>query len=255
MQKTKHISWLLTILICFTFTFTSFIFSNPALAASPVTLHSAQVTEDMNTMTYTFKGFIELDNLAWEKNVAVVYKGYSGEWQTLKASYYCPSRDNKEIWSFTVTEPRPTYYRATFTVEFAIKYEVNGTVYWDNNNSSNYILGGGYEPLRPFILGSATVLFNNYNIYSNSIEGYVAVKQLPGTKKEVIVRYTTDNWASYKDIPATFAHLMRGTTDQEAWRFDLPAGSNVKFAIAYKVDANTYWDNNFGKDYSITVTK
>jgi hypothetical protein len=71
--------------------------------------------------------------------------------------------------------------------------------------------------------------------------------------KVVGIRYTTDNWKTYKDYNGYWtSYNSAANTDT----FDIfsestiQPGKTVKYAIYYKVSGKTYWDNNNGLNYT-----
>ncbi len=70
--------------------------------------------------------------------------------------------------------------------------------------------------------------------------------------KVVGIRYTKNNWSSFTDANGFWTfHNQYSNIDV----FDILSDSNiqpgtaVKYAIYYKVNGATYWDNNNGKNY------
>ena len=77
-----------------------------------------------------------------------------------------------------------------------------------------------------------------------------------GFTKEVTVRFTLDNWKSYRDIWADYlSSSMDGKTDKFWFRITVPADSPVdiemKFAIRYCIGGQEFWDNNLDRNYKI----
>lgn len=78
-------------------------------------------------------------------------------------------------------------------------------------------------------------------------------------QKEVIVRVTWDDWKSQQDTictyaraygPATCAHVV---FDTFSFKITLPPSSKrLEFCICYRSSENEYWDNNDGKNYTIS---
>ena len=74
--------------------------------------------------------------------------------------------------------------------------------------------------------------------------------------KEVTVRFTLDDWRSYRDIWADyFSSSMDGKTDKFWFRIavpvDSPVDQEIKFAIRYCIGGREFWDNNLNRNYKI----
>ena len=87
------------------------------------------------------------------------------------------------------------------------------------------------------------------------VTGSIRVNNI-GFTKEVTVRFTLDNWKSYRDIWADyFSSSMDGKTDKFWFRIAVPVDSPVdlemKFAIRYCIGGQEFWDNNLDRDYKI----
>lgn len=200
-------------------------------------------------------GYVEVSNIAYNKNVTIHYTFNGTTWDDISAEYYKPTLGNKEAWYFhfghfsNIGEPGPG---TTFT--FAIKYEVNGQTYWDNNNGQNYEINiGFYSTANTYTIGNCGLKVLSYGAASeyNTLYGGIVLKNL-AYNKVVKVRYTTDNWATYKEISATYdSGLAYG---QEFWTFrdeSLPDDwETLDFAVYYTVNGTTYWDNNFEANYT-----
>ena len=98
----------------------------------------------------------------------------------------------------------------------------------------------------------------------------VLLKNL-GYAKEVKVHYSYDNWTNVHVANAMFqANRFLGYSNVtypnangvEYWSFytnsaeaQNSTASEVQFAVSYKVNGVTYWDNNFGQNYRVTITR
>lgn len=198
-------------------------------------------------------GFIEVENIAYNKSVTIHYSFDEITWKDASASYYKQTLNNNEAWEFSVDD---TNYTGS-TCTFAIKYEVGGQTYWDNNNGQNYkvsISGGTLG--EDYAIGNAglKVAYSSYRplVYQGVFSGSIIVKNL-AYQKSVKVRYTTDNWSSYTEASASYGRSL--SNGLEVWAFstsNIPADwSTLKYAVSYTVNGVTYWDNNFGENYTI----
>lgn len=90
------------------------------------------------------------------------------------------------------------------------------------------------------------------------ISGTVRVRNV-AFEKQVAVRYTYSGWRSAHEALARWRGPAgaEGTEDIFAFGFPVPPfllelGSHVLFALRYRVAGAEYWDNNYGRDYSLT---
>jgi hypothetical protein len=108
--------------------------------AAPVTLVDATLTPtDLDPGSYCpscydFAGTVEVENLAYDKDVEIWFTANGYSWD---AVYDGPTTATHEQWSFEL-ELGYVYPRR---VQFAVRYEVGGTVYWDNNAGIDYVVG------------------------------------------------------------------------------------------------------------------
>ncbi|MDR0914503.1 MAG: CBM21 domain-containing protein [Oscillospiraceae bacterium] len=197
------------------------------------------------------KGYIEVENLAYDKEVIVHYTTGGGVWQEAEASYFAPTWGNKEAWYFE-TASYSRYYQASYYCEFAIEYKVNGYSYWDNNGGNNYQISFPMGPpvyLANFTFGATKVVNALNNTYLGGRPSSVTiVLENVAYNKIVKVRYTTDDWATYSEVDATFQEGSQ-SYNNEIWYASLAGTGATEYAISYTVNGVTYWDNNFGQNY------
>ncbi|USB32658.1 carbohydrate-binding protein [Paenibacillus sp. YPG26] len=203
-----------------------------------------------------FSGNVEVSNLNYQKNVTIHYTPGDGKWYDTSASYVGPTDASHEKWGFSVNtsdlnQTNPQISTAQ-EIKFAIKYEAGGQTYWDNNNGQNYSITR--FNLSSTILGKPNVLLASSSIYDNTFTGNVFVKNIAYNKTVKIV-YTTDNWATTKEGYATYSRPANTEETVQDWQFSFNnIGSNVsqiKYAISYTVNGQTYWDNNYGQNYTV----
>lgn len=79
---------------------------------------------------------VAVENIAYRKKIKLIFSNDGGNsWQTIDGSYTRPLKNNYEMWTIVVLSLDPLE-----DLRFAIKYEVNGASYWDNNNYKDYHL-------------------------------------------------------------------------------------------------------------------
>lgn len=82
-----------------------------------------------------FFGNVLVKNLAYDKNVTVFFSVNGAEWLTAPAIFDKMVSEEFERWKWeiNVTDNLPVVF-----IEYAVRYEVNGETYWDNNYLLNY---------------------------------------------------------------------------------------------------------------------
>ncbi|XP_050089212.1 uncharacterized protein LOC126573274 isoform X2 [Anopheles aquasalis] len=90
------------------------------------------------------------------------------------------------------------------------------------------------------------------------IVGTVKVKNL-SFHKEVILRSSCDNWKTHEDTFCTYSVVGNGAAsaylifDTFSFKLTLPPKSRrIEFCACFKCDGVEYWDNNDGRNYSLT---
>lgn len=92
-----------------------------------------------------------------------------------------------------------------------------------------------------------------------NITGQINVKNL-AFSKQILLRYSLDNWASSHEVAATFSHRIFGVNDVDAFNFvimvpnSLKSGESCEFCVRYSVDSQVFWDNNQGANYKLSYT-
>lgn len=221
-------------------------------SSQPVKLMDATVWRDWEVGYHTFTGDIEVENIAYNKQVSVVYslKG-TNVWYEAPAHYVSHSEGNYEVWRFGITFEDDIWAKG---IQFAIKYTVNGTTYWDNNGGAGVDYRNcGSNPCTVF--PQSSLKHEKFSFSMESLSGRVIVKNIDPTK-EVKVVYTTDDWATVKVKDAHFSGFVpdsNNALEYWNWYIDTPSGEDgifkVKWAYMYSVNGFTYWDRNLGSNY------
>lgn len=185
--------------------------------------------------------YVQINSNAAHKEVWLHYCLNGSDWTDKQGGYVTTLPDGSEIWKVTV--------EGAYGILYTIKFIGDGQVYWANNNGNNFT---GDD-----ILGTANIKVGRISTYDTLdktiINFSVTVKNL-GFAKNVGIRYTDDNWASYKQVKLEYDHSISGTNN-EVWTGSTEIDANkknaFKFCGYYEVNGNTYWANNFGENYDI----
>lgn len=101
-----------------------------------------------------------------------------------------------------------------------------------------------------------SVCLENCSLQERSLTGTIKVRNI-GFEKSVQLRATFDSWASFTDIQCTFMNNVYSCQDTDTFAFVLelptciPPQNRVEFCIYFKVQDQTFWDNNDGRNYGL----
>ncbi|KAJ3390483.1 hypothetical protein HDU92_000416 [Lobulomyces angularis] len=158
--------------------------------------------------------------------------------------------------------------------------EINPIQTFNKNDSPKELLGWKVKENSfnlPLPATSDIVKLSNIRLNKGIVTGYVLVKNL-AFQKEILVRYTTNNWKTYHDTKANFNLVSYNNFDSFtfAWNLDqIFSKENVTglkenkkigqkkyledptliFCIKYTANSvDEYWDNNCGSNYCLKFT-
>ena len=195
---------------------------------------------------------VRVKNIGYDKNVYLSYNAGGAGWQEVQLSF-SSHHGNYDLFTYNTS-----FSNWTGSVDFAVRYEVNGESYWNNNDGQNYQIGAGDD----FIIDEEVTLnrmdANGYRCagwmgctHATHLTGQIYVENLY-YDKTVGVRCSSDgeNW---NDINATYtgpvgSHVERWSFD--SWDYAYAPGSDYP-VYTCAVFFDDYWDNNFMQDYAI----
>ncbi|MCT4686521.1 carbohydrate-binding protein [Vallitalea sp.] len=251
----KSVKLLMSISLCMVMVLGLFSINIRATEDKKVALYYAKIKEirDHGVIKgWTTTGKIAVRDLGDSKNVVVHYTNNGGKtWSDISASYLKTSSDGYDIYIFeTPMYPWNGYYYYKYNSSFAIKVENDGQIFWDNNNGENYSLNiSSTNCSQDYKLNKSKLLLKSNYKNESGFHGTVIINDF-NSNKILTVRYTTDNWKTYKDVKAYKNSCYQPYTDMELWTFDIIENAETyEFAIKCEINGQTYWDNNFGDNY------
>ncbi|GKX29357.1 glycogen-binding regulatory subunit of S/T protein phosphatase I [Vallitalea longa] len=255
MLKDKKLN-IATLLICFILTINILNITTYAQSDTEnIQLYSSRLHMDYGNRGYingySSAGYIYIKNLDYDKKVTVHFKYNDTDWKDVPASYYKTLPNGYEIWKFETPYTNKVKYQycGDNYCKFAIKYEVNGNTYWDNNNGRDYYLSQSKHSIE---LSKCKI--GESQFYKNSRQLWFYIKDM-GNNKNIKLRVTNDNWATYKDYDCNYVTSYPNGVEEwyiNLWKNDIdttPSPSS-QYVLYYTVNGMTYWDNNFGENYS-----
>jgi protein phosphatase 1 regulatory subunit 3A/B/C/D/E len=99
------------------------------------------------------------------------------------------------------------------------------------------------------------VCLENIAFSGFAVTGTVLVQNICFAK-DVTVRYSMDNWKTFKDVWADYVNQLEGgKMDRFQFRIyllhNIDAGSSFEFAVRFRAGQAKYWDNNEDRNYRV----
>ncbi len=217
--------------------------------------------------------YVEVDSIPFSKSVIVHHKMSDGTWANFPLKKIRATNTQSEIWGWELnygvgTPDAARFANVGFSDEFAVRYAVNGQVYWDNNNGINYSISNPLVTDGMFMQAGLNVSADTYHstftasTTNNNLRIFADIRNM-SFNKEVSLVYSTNNWKTVKYANFTYANtygfggsnysINPTSKEFEKWSVmvTLPlSATSVKYAIRYKVNGVEYWDNNYNKNYT-----
>ena len=205
-------------------------------STKPVEFYSSY-NNSFDIFTY-FTTYIKVNTVGSNQHVYIHAKIQDSDtWKDIQGQYLKTLDDGSQIWKVTTDFTKPN-------LEYSIKYEVDGQTYWESNNNSYFTINNK--------IGSANIAVNpGFLEDPSSYPITVSLKNL-AYNKIVKVRYTEDNWITYSE--KSLNYVSTNSDDSETWSTTLSVNPDIErnfhYAVSYEVNGQTYWDNNFGRNYN-----
>lgn len=203
-----------------------------------------------------------VQNLAYKKQVDVVWTGEDGTRHSLKAKYVGSANHNCEIWHAHAIFPLTADDSLPGDIQFVLHCRQAGRDHWHPSDQSGCTMNAD-SGIR---IGDRFPLVNvDYQPLLHAGQQFlpvtIAVRQSPQPER-VSIRWTTDRWRTFTDTPAFLRrkhwHHTIGSAARNpnrygsgVWISQLHLGDayQVEYALSCETKDRQYWDNNFGKNY------
>lgn len=207
--------------------------------------------------------FLALDNIAYDKQIDIIWAGEDNNWHVLPAHYHSMLGHNKEYWSASITLSLTEKKSIPGNIQFKIRYRVLEQEFIVDNHGHNYTS----EADSGIKLTNAQPLQNV--AFANRLDGgqktitlTVAVDQFFNAHK-VFIHWTTNDWKTSSktqcEIHRTYWNkaFNSNARNPNQYATQLWTGKihhtelyNLKYVISCENDQQTVWDNNEGHNYS-----
>lgn len=244
--------------------------SNYAFVAdgtSPSEIQLMEIGTGVGGGCYGLCGWLDLDvrvaDLGPDKQVGLVYTTDGSQWDYLPLQHLEDLGNDDERWGY-----HNNFSHRDYAMRFALRYEVNGQIFWDNHGNQDYFVGDvpPYWGREVAQLETETYWRTVGSAGSHAVgEAHLALDiavREGGQDVTVGIVWTKDGWSSAEWGAATYdASLLDGFA---TYALDIAVGTGLKgpavdttfdvfYAVFYEVDGVTYWDNNDGQDYHVYI--
>lgn len=208
---------------------------------------------------------IQVKNTQYYKEVYVHHSTLDNSWIDIPAHYERQGNGTYELWHVDFSQ---FINYGPYGNQFVLKYIVGGQTYWDNNNGANYtLIESSPSGPGPILGNNINVLLRNVeleeHLYYDFLKAEIDVRNI-AYEKNVTLTYTTNNWLTSKTINASYASgtpvwntyiYWPNEYNIERWVIpgELIGKMSLQFYISYTVNGITYYDNNYGANYSVSA--
>ncbi|GAD02164.1 carbohydrate-binding protein [Agarivorans albus] len=225
------------------------VFSFAAQAAEEVRLKHAHFTPyfENGFDSAELEGAIEVKNIGPNKQVWLHYQSSNGEWLDHPAFYVGASHSGYENFAFRL--PLAGSVAAT---QFAIKYQVNGQTYWDNNQQQNYQFN---DYLQTNLSHQAIALDDAYR--ASSLISVTARAKSRSEQDKVTMVYSDNNWKTSYRRALSLSHIVadeHGLSGVWNGQQYIEYYRHLEFYLEYNDGQNIHIDNYYGKNYRLFDT-
>jgi hypothetical protein len=173
-------------------------------------------------------------------------------------------RAGDRLWTFALPSQAAAcpHYCYSVVYQFAVAAWADGVESWDNlaGYGTDYRLSADAGGSMPVFRAPVAVLDQPVRLSwarwdGATLSGQVLVRNLDFDKRLTVV-YSADGWATVGEAEASYER-QASSSELEYWRFQIapsPAGSTVRFALRYEVGGQTWWDNDWERDWALTAT-
>ncbi len=209
--------------------------------------------------------FMQVENLNPDKTIDVIWAGEDGVWHTLPATWHSNLNANKEYWRAETTISFAADKSLPGNIKFALRYQTQGSEYWDNNHDLNY---SSQADSGIKVISTQPVLNIGFDTKLIDKQKFVLITAAVNQSvqaKAVTIHWTTDNWTHTHQTPC---HFKRNYWDEtsgsnarnpnqygtQIWKVLLNIDNAFKFQYTISCESSdqVFWDNNQGNNFSLS---
>ncbi|MCA9260605.1 MAG: hypothetical protein KDA61_15440, partial [Planctomycetales bacterium] len=205
---------------------------------------------------------VRVENLSYQKNVEIHWRGEDGDWHADVAHYRCTLPDGGELWYCCVRRTLTADQSLPGNVRFNVCYRCAGQSYWDDNRGETYRIEAD-AGVVVYSEAPVTNLFPDPVLHGGKVSLSVntAIRS-DLNARNVRIHWSTDKWATTHVTRcynrANHWDLSRGSVARnpnrhglEIWTGSLPIqhAYRLEYSIECETDRGTIWENCGGANY------
>ncbi|MCO6042529.1 endonuclease/exonuclease/phosphatase family protein [Aeoliella sp. ICT_H6.2] len=205
---------------------------------------------------------VRVENLSYQKNLEVHWRGEDGQWHQLEAGYHCTLPDGSELWCARTRRPLTPEHSLPGDIRFSVCLHCAGHTHWDNNHGLDYRIDAdsGVIVYRDVPVQN---LFHHPVLQGGKVSLSIdAAVRSSLHAKNVRIHWSTDKWQT-SHVTRCFNRtnhwdMARGSVARnpnrhgwEIWtgRVPIQHSYRVEYAIECESDKETIWENCGGANY------
>lgn len=225
------------------------------------------ITRKKRVLQQELSFFMLVENFGYDKKIDVLWtgEGSEDEWSTLPAIFHSNLDHDKEYWRARLTFNLTADKSLPGNIRFALRYQTQGREYWDNKHGLNY---SSQADSGIKVIPDQPVLNIGFENKLHEKQKYVPVTVSVDQSvhaKTVFVHWTTDNWKHTNKTPCRFKRNYWNEKSRSNARNPNQYGAQIwkgllkidnafrlQYVISCECADQVLWDNNYGKNYSIS---
>ena len=218
-----------------------------------------EITRKIGFTQQDLSFFVLVENLAFFKQIDVVWAGEDGVWHTLPATHHSMSEHGKEHWNATATFHSEPDISLPGNIQFALRYQVSGKEYWDNNHNLNYRCQANSCIQQADHHSLLNIGFTRYLNDDQKLVPITVAVNHPLHAEKVSVHWTTDDWKHTNITQCYLNSSLALVRDEKTipdgvqiWKARLIIGNafRMQYSICCESENSVLWDNNAARNYS-----
>jgi maltose 6'-phosphate phosphatase len=207
---------------------------------------------------------VRLANVAFEKQVDVLWAGEDHVWRTLPARYLREAPEGDEYWVASTELAQDAEHSLAGNVELCLRYRVQGQQYWDNNEGRNHAIEADAGIRLPPGLAMLDLSSQRPPRADARLLPVAVAVDARLEAERVTIHWTTDDWQTtrysscrrrcdYWDAACSSNARNPNQYGVEVWdaQLNLERAPSALYRIVCESPRGRLWDDDAGRSYRL----